>query len=155
MQEISEFVSSEWPLFLALVVILALLIRAFLTGAKGVGPMEAVGLMNHQNAVVLDVRTDKEYAEGHIANSLHIPQGLLADRLAELQRYKETPLIIACRSGARSGQASAILLKQGFTNVQNLSGGILAWSNANLPLSTGDAKRKKKSKKNKQQTKEG
>lgn len=147
MQEMNDFVMSEWPLFVALLVILALLVRAFVTGAKGVGPMQAVAMMNRENAVVVDVRTDKEYEEGHINEALHIPLGLLSDRLGELQAHKEAPLIVACRSGSRSAQACSILKKQGFTQVNNLSGGMLAWGNANLPTSKGSAKRKKKAKK--------
>ena len=146
MQEMTDFVMSEWPLFLALAVILALLARAFLTGARGVGPMQAVAMMNRENAVVVDVRTDKEFEEGHISDALHIPLGLLQNRLGELQAHKNSPLIMACRSGARSAQAASQLMKQGFTNVHNLSGGMLAWSNANLPVSKGAAKRKKKPK---------
>ena len=137
MQEYVNFFVSEWPLFLALAVILGLLARAFMTGAKSVGPMEAVSLINRQDAVIVDVRTDKEYDEGHVTNSLHIPYGVLADRLADLQKYKERPIILACRSGARSGQAVSILTKQGFEKVYNLAGGVLAWGNANLPISSG------------------
>ena len=156
MQEYIEFVSAEWPLFLGLVIIVVLLVRAFISGVKSVAPMEAVGLMNHENAVIVDVRSDKEYADGHIANSLNIPQGLLSDRLAELADFKETPIIVACKSGSRSGMASSVLIKQGFQNVRNLGGGILAWSNANLPLSKGGAKQKKNNDKKKgKETKEG
>ena len=146
MQEYVDFVVSEWPLFLALVVVLALLARSFLTGAKSVGPMEAVSLINHQDAVIVDVRTDKEYEEGHVTNSVHIPLGVLQDRLADLQAYKNNPIILACRSGARSASAVAILTKHGFETVYNLGGGMLAWGNANLPLISGKASDKRKKK---------
>lgn len=156
MQQLTEFLASEWPLFVALVVILAFLARSFITGAKSVAPMQAVALMNHEDALVVDVRTDKEFAEGHISNALHIPLGVLPDRLGELREHKNTTVIIACRSGARSAQAAATLLKQGFANVQTLSGGMLAWSNANLPLNKGTTKRNKNlNKKNKKESQEG
>lgn len=156
MQELIEFVSSEWPLFVALIIVLALLARAFLTGAKGVAPMQAVAMMNHENAVIVDVRTDKEFEEGHISNALNIPLGLLQNRLGELEKYKNSPVIISCRTGSRSGQAATTLLKAGFENVQNLSGGMLAWSNANLPVNKGATKRKKKSnKKSKEENQKG
>lgn len=144
MQELTEFLTAEWPLFVALLVVLVLLARAFLTGARGVGPMQAVALMNHQDAVVVDVRTDKEFEQGHISNARHIPLGLLTDRLAEIKEYKQATVIVACRSGARSAQAANTLQKQGFTTVLNLSGGMLAWTNANLPVDKGAAKHKKK-----------
>ena len=135
MQQISEFVVAEWPLFLALVVILVLLARTYIGGAKGVRPLEATQLMNHRDAVVVDVRTDKEYREGHILNSLHIPLGVLSNRLSELQAHKEKTLIMVCRSGARSAQAASILKKEGFGEVLNLSGGMMAWESASLPVS--------------------
>lgn len=143
MQEYLDFVVDEWPLFVALVVVVVMLGRSFLTGAKSVGPMEAVAMMNHQDAVLVDVRTDKEYAEGHVAQALHIPLGVLSDRVAELRDHKDKPIILACRSGARSASAVSILSKAGFETVYNLGGGILAWGNANLPLSTGRTKDKR------------
>jgi len=151
MQEYIDFVVAEWPLFVALVVVLAMLGRSFLTGAKSVGPLEAVSMMNHQDAVLVDIRTDKEFDEGHVAQSLHIPLGVLADRLTDLQDHKHKPIILACRSGARSASAVSILTKQGFETVYNLGGGILAWGNANLPLRT--AKDKDKDKRSKKQAK--
>ena len=138
MQQFSTFFLENWYLFLALVVILAMLARTFVgSGAvKGARPLEALNHINHQDALVLDVRTDKEYREGHILNSLHIPLGVLSGRLKELEPYRDSAIVVSCRSGARSAQAAAILRKQGFAQVYNLSGGVMAWQNANLPLTT-------------------
>jgi glutaredoxin 3 len=69
-------------------------------------------------------------------NALHIPLGVLENRIAELQAYKTSPMVMVCRSGARSGQAASKLKKQGFTEVHNLAGGMLAWERANLPVTT-------------------
>lgn len=137
MQEYTDFIASEWPLFVALAIVLVMLGRAFMTGVKSLTPFEAVTMMNHKNAVIVDVRTDDEYRSGHVANSLHIPLGMLRDRLGELQPYKDQPIIVACRSGARSASAVGILSKQGFETVYNLAGGVLAWGSSNLPLTTG------------------
>lgn len=136
MQEYIDFVASEWPLFLALLVILAFLVRSFLTGAKGVSPAEAVAMMNNQDAIVVDVRTGQEYETGHITNAVNIPLGVLADRISELADYKSRPIIVACRSGSRSATAASMFTRQGFETVLNLSGGVMAWSNVNLPLTT-------------------
>ena len=86
------------------------------------------------NAVVLDVREDNEYLKGHIINSVHIPLSYLSNRIGELDKHKDKPIIVSCRSGQRSGQACAMLKKQGFENVYNLSGGMMAWQNDNLPV---------------------
>ena len=123
-------------LFAALLVITFLLARSF-AGAKGikdVNATEAVRLINQQDAVVLDVRTEDEFKGGHVLNSIHIPVGLLQNRINELEDYKSKPVIVNCRTGNRSAAACSVLRKQGFTSIFKLQGGILAWENANLPL---------------------
>jgi len=138
MQQFSSFFVNHWELFLALAVILGLIVGEPLLrsaqGYLGVGPMEATGLINHQDAIVLDVREENEFKEGHVLHAVHIPVGRLTERMKDLEKYRNRPLIIACRSGSRSGRACSLLRKQGFTTVYNLEGGILAWQNASLPL---------------------
>lgn len=138
MQQIGNFIVGHWELFLALVVILFLLARTwFGPGAVNLLiPSEAIQLINHQDALVVDVRTDKEYQQGHVMNAMHIPLGVLDNRIHELQAYKHSNIVMVCRSGARSGQAASKLKKQGFTDVHNLGGGMLAWERANLPITT-------------------
>ena len=138
MQQMGNFIVGHWELFAALAVILFLLARTwFGPGAVSLlMPSEAIQLINHKDALVVDVRTDKEYQQGHVMNALHIPLGVLDNRIAELQAYKTSAMIMVCRSGARSGQAASKLKKQGFTEVHNLGGGMLAWERANLPVTT-------------------
>lgn len=76
---------------------------------------------------LLDVREVDEVQQGHIPGILHIPLGLLEFRMHELD--KNTPYIIVCRSGARSGRATAFLQEQGY-DVTNMVGGMLAWQDA-------------------------
>ena len=142
--QFSDFVVNNWPLFVALVIISVMLARnVFGSGALiSIRPAEAVQLINHQNAVVVDVRSDKEYQEGHIVNSLHIPLGVLENRLSDLKNHKNDSLIMVCRSGTRSSSAANILKKQGFETVKNLHGGMLAWGSASLPVTTAKTKRK-------------
>ncbi len=104
-----------------------------LSGIKQVGPQEAVMLFNHEDALVLDVREQSEWADGHIAQAKHIPLGKLKDRTKELEKYKGKPIIAVCRSGNRSGHACGLLKKAGFENLHNLAGGMSAWDQAGLP----------------------
>lgn len=104
------------------------------SGVVDVGVNEAVQLINHNDAIVLDVREDSEYYGGHVAHSRHIPLGALSKRQVELQKFKDRPLIVVCRSGARSSNACGTLRKLGFEKVYNLSGGMSAWQNANMPM---------------------
>lgn len=103
-------------------------------GIKEVDCSAALQLINHKNALVLDVREDSEYQLGHILNSTLIPLGKLNERMGELEKYKELPIVVVCRSGNRSGTACTLLGKRGFTQAYNLAGGVTAWQKAGLPL---------------------
>jgi rhodanese-related sulfurtransferase len=105
-----------------------------LLGIKEVDHIAAMQLMNHKNALVLDVREQSEYDAGHILSSKLIPLGKLKDRLGELEKYRERPIVVICRSGQRSASACGLLGKQGFAQAYNLNGGIVAWQKASLPL---------------------
>lgn len=138
MDQFTSFVINNWELFLALVIIIALLfasnLQSALSGVAQIGPADAINMINHEKAVVIDVREDKEFVEGHIINSIHIPLGNVQQRIDELKAHSQKPIIVSCRSGARSNAACSMLRKNGFENVFNLKGGIMAWQNASLPL---------------------
>ena len=151
MQQFGEFVVNHWDLFLALFIILAMMFAGpfigRLRGFSTIEPTAAVRLINHDDAIVLDVREQNEVSGGSVIDSVHIPLGALKSRLAELEKHKQQPIIVGCRSGHRSSVACGQLRKQGFETVYNLKGGILAWQNAGLPLSRESKKEKKKRKK--------
>jgi rhodanese-related sulfurtransferase len=103
-------------------------------GIKDVDIVEALQLINHKNALVLDVREESEYQSGHILNAKWIPLGKVMDRTGELERYREQAIVVVCRSGNRSATACSLLGKKGFTQAVNLAGGVMAWQKSNLPL---------------------
>lgn len=82
--------------------------------------------------MLLDVRTPEEYAEGHIAGAKLIPVQVLAERLAEVPHDKQ--VYVYCHSGKRSARASKLLADHGFTNIENIKGGIVAWKEAGYPV---------------------
>ena len=137
---IIEFIGNHPLLILAfagtLVALLASEISRRLSGMKAVDPVQATQLSNRENAIFLDIRDDGEYGGGHIPEAIHIPIRQLPDRIGELNKHKECPVIAYCRSGNRSNGAGSVLKKHGFENVYNLSGGIAAWQKASLPVST-------------------
>jgi len=105
--------------------------------AKGTSTAEAVDVTEAQRrqragALIVDVREPEEWREGHVAGARHIPLGALTARLAELPRDQE--ILTMCRSGNRSGRAQSLLQGQGFSAVRNVSGGIIAWERAGLPV---------------------
>ena len=109
-------------------------LSAFTGGADSVGTLEATRLMNQPGALVLDVREPAEFAAGHLPHARHIPLGQLAGRVEEIAKFKDKPVIVTCRSGARSGSACRTLKKAGFSKVYNLKGGVPAWEQASLPV---------------------
>ena len=134
MQQYIEFVTRHWDLFLALVVVLFLIARSQKGGGAQLTPQEAIQKMNHEDAVIIDVREANEVAGGKIRDAIHIPLASLKDKTSELEKYKDKPIIMVCRSGNRSMHALNVLRKSGFENLFNLKGGIMAWQSANLPL---------------------
>jgi rhodanese-related sulfurtransferase len=74
---------------------------------------------------LVDVREPAELATGTLPGAVNIPLGSLPVRLGELDRGR--PVVLFCRSGARSGRAAAWLAQQGFTDVVNLAGGMLSY----------------------------
>lgn len=97
--------------------------------------VDAFGLeqMRKQSEVVLiDVRTDAEFAQGSIQGAKHMPLHMLP--LVADQIENEMPVILICRSGARSAQACAFLASKGFGNVYNLRGGVMGWAQAGMAL---------------------
>jgi len=138
MDQIIEFAGNHVFLVAAFLAILSLLIWNLVTdpGSKGtVDPLGATEQINHQNAVVVDVRPAADFNQGHIINAINIPMSSFKEQLQTLNKYKDRPLILVCRSGNQSGMASKILRKEGFEKAYNLRGGMMAWQNANLPVS--------------------
>jgi rhodanese-related sulfurtransferase len=134
MQQYIEFATRHWDLFLALAAVLFLIARSQKGGGAQLSPQEAIQKMNHEDAVIIDVREANEVDGGKIRDAVHIPLGSLKDKTSELEKYKGKPIIVVCRSGNRSMSALNTLRKSGFENLFNLKGGIMAWQNANLPL---------------------
>ena len=81
---------------------------------------------------IIDVRETWEYDQDHI-EARNIPLATVPVRISELAEHKDKELVVCCRSGGRSGQACAFLRAQGFSNVRNLTGGMLAWKAAINP----------------------
>ena len=103
-------------------------------GVKEVNNAAAMQLINHKNAFILDVRDENEFKAGHIRGAKLIPLSKLNDRIGEVERYRGKPILVVCRSGNRSATASAMLTKNEFSQVYSLSGGLLAWQKADLPV---------------------
>lgn len=150
MQQIIEFATTNPLLVTVFLVVLFLFLRTFIAtgGAKSINCLEAVRMMNKEDAFVLDVRTQEEYKQGHITSSTNIPLGLVDTRISDIQNKKSSPVILVCQSGNRSMQAARALKKHGFEKIFNLTGGMLSWKQANLPVLSGNKAGSNKDKNN-------
>ena len=97
--------------------------------------------MSKEEVLIIDVREPDELAEVSydVSNIKNIPLGELESRLSEVPKDKQ--IIVVCRSGKRSGNAYDILKENGFTNMANMQGGVLAWQEKGFPITTGGEKK--------------
>lgn len=82
--------------------------------------MNLQDLINDKKTKIIDVRTEEEFSEGHVENSINIPLNEVPDRVEELRLMQ--PMVLCCRSGQRSGRAVEFLKSQGFTDLCNGGG---------------------------------
>lgn len=99
---------------------------------EDVTPADAKVLIDSGQAVLVDVRHDAEWAEGHIEGAQHVMLGKLIERLEQVPREKS--VVVQCQSGARSAIAASLLQKHGIETVLNLTGGFARWSQEGLPV---------------------
>ncbi|MBU2894524.1 rhodanese-like domain-containing protein [Colwellia sp. D2M02] len=83
--------------------------------------------------LLLDVRSAEEYAQGHIPGAINIPHTEINSRLNELLAYQHQQIVLYCRSGRRVDIATTALLKQGFSQLDHLTGDFNGWQSSDLP----------------------
>lgn len=133
--QIFEFIGNH-PFLVGTFVFLAVafLINEGKQGGSTVSTANLVSLVNHENAVVLDVRDQKEFGLGHVSGAIHMPFSSIDQRASELDDSKDKPIVIVCKMGQHSSAAGKKLKALGFENVRRLSGGMAEWNAAGLPL---------------------
>lgn len=109
-------------------------VSAQTTDFKQVNPAQFEQLIKKPGGVLLDVRTQNEFKNGHIAHSGQLNYYALDFRKKLLMLPKDEPIYLYCNTGWRSGKAAKILTKNGYKNVFNLEHGIMDWELQNLPV---------------------
>jgi rhodanese-related sulfurtransferase len=137
MSQLTDYIAHH-PLLVAVALVsgaalVAVELRARKVGAAAVGTQDAVRLMN-QGAAVLDVRSNEEFAAGHLGSARHAPLESLELVAESIKRYKDRPVLVYCERGGRAATAIAKLRTLGFSQLFNLRGGLTAWRSDNLPL---------------------
>ncbi|KQT43896.1 MULTISPECIES: rhodanese-like domain-containing protein [unclassified Methylophilus] len=95
---------------------------------------EAVMLMSRKQVLVLDVREPDEFKQGHLQGARNIPLSQLATRVAELEKFKDKPVLLVCERGNRTRAAVKVLREKQFSALHQLKGGMQAWIEAKMPL---------------------
>ncbi|WP_251550462.1 rhodanese-like domain-containing protein [Neobacillus muris] len=119
----------EYVNYLVIALFLFIMFKRFLptNGVRNISTTELKAELNDKNIQFVDVRTPGEFKGNHIRGFKNIPLHQLAQK-AEKELSKEKEVIVICQSGMRSGQASRILKKLGFTKITNVKGGMNTWN---------------------------
>ena len=110
-----------------------LIILEMKRGGAALEAQQAVRMMNHDQAIVLDVRKTADFRSGHIAGARNLPYAQLKERLHTLDNLKDRPLIVACATGSTARSVAEQLKAQGF-QAYRLGGGMMEWQAQSLPV---------------------
>lgn len=102
-------------------------------GSRSINSLEQA-LTDAKAPLVLDVRTQEEFDQGHISGALLIPHNELENHLSALSGHRNIPVVVYCRSGRRAELARDILVNGGFKHVELLDGSFLDWQAAGKPV---------------------
>ena len=98
---------------------------------------ESISKMDH-DLVLLDVRTQAEYDSGHILNAINISHDEILEDPELLAEYKNSQMVVFCRSGVRAGKVIQLLESIGFEDIIDIDGDMLAWSEAGYRMEVND-----------------
>lgn len=143
MNEILDFLMRHWEMTCLFVVLLVAYVIFEIKqdpGSKEVSVEKAVALYNHEHALILDIRSQEAYAQGHIVGAVNLTADQIDAKIKKLQKYAQKPVIVVCNVGRSSLKVVKTLQSQGISSALSLSGGIAAWQAAGLPLTTASCK---------------
>ena len=119
-------------IFFAIIVIS---IRIKLSPVKQLSPQDLTFAVNKEQAVVVDIRTEKEFRTARILDAVHLPSDKAnKSEFSTLEKYKNKPIIVVCAAGVSASGVAHKLVKAGFEQVSLLKGGMNAWTGAGLPV---------------------
>lgn len=129
-----EFLTQQWILAAALLaVIILLFVHETRQSGPSISPQKAINMVNAEQGVFLDLRDAADYKRGHIVDAVHIPSAKLAEKMAELEKYRDKPIILVCKMGQQASAAGKQLKGNNFEQVYKMTGGMMEWSNLQLP----------------------
>ncbi len=138
MADIINFLFAHWALTLAFIILLVAIFyvetNANVGGIRLISTQDLTNLLNRDHAVLLDVRSKKEYQSGHIAGSINVVAEQFDELLKKrLQKHKNKKVIITCNNGQQISKYGEKLKKAGFAQLFGLRGGMATWRSNGLP----------------------
>lgn len=142
MEQISQFISSHPILCFAwiglFIAIIYLTIKNWLSKVKESTISNAIDMINRENGVVVDIRSNDHYKKGHIAGAYNIlPVDIRDGNTSAINKFKSNPVIVACENGLSAMKPATELINLGFERVFILKDGLAGWRGQNLPLVKG------------------
>lgn len=138
MNELIQFAQGNLGLSSAWLVVATLLaisqFKHMATAPKAVSSQMLTNLVNRENGVVIDIRATGDFNKGHIHGAINIPLSKIKDSIKDLEKYKNTPIIMVCANGISVAGACNTLKKEGMLQVSKLAGGMTSWVGDNLPV---------------------
>jgi rhodanese-related sulfurtransferase len=134
MQLFLEFAAQQWILIAALMASVGMLIAHEARKAgPALSPQQAINLVNAEGGVFVDLRDAAAFKKGHIVDAIHLPAAKVVERKGELEAYRDKPVVLVCNMGQQAGAAAKQLRAAGFDRVFKMAGGMIEWSNLQLP----------------------
>jgi rhodanese-related sulfurtransferase len=139
MEELITFASNNGMLsavWVALVVMIVVTtIRIKMSPIKQISPQDLTFLMNREEGIALDIRSEKDFKSNHILDAVSLPnEKITKNGFASLENKKDKPIIVVCSAGLSAVKVANDLAKAGFSTVSILKGGMNSWVGASLPV---------------------
>lgn len=130
-----EFLTQQWMLASGLLVAIALLImHESRKSGPSLSPQQAITLINEQDGIFVDLRDAADFRKGHIVEAVNIPALKLPERMSDLEKYKDRPIVLVCKMGQQSSSAGKQLKEANYSAVYKMRGGMMEWTNQQLPI---------------------
>jgi len=139
MEQFIAFASNNGMLSAAwvglVVIIIVISIKIQLSPIKQISPQDLTFLMNREEGIALDIRSEKDFNSNHILDAVGLTnEKITKNGFASLEKDKEKPIIVVCSAGIIAVKVANDLHKSGFSRVSILKGGMGAWTSASLPV---------------------
>ena len=126
--------SAVWLALIVMIIVTTIKIQ--MSPIKKISAQDLTFLVNREEGVALDIRSEKDFKNSHILDAISLPNEKIAKNgFASLEKHKENPIIVVCAAGISAVKVANDLYKAGFSKVSVLQGGMGGWTSAGLPVS--------------------